>query len=153
MPRDKSSLLIATLRELLTTEGVKTQEGIKQALQQRGIEANQSKISRSLHKIGAIKTKNALGEVVYQLPKEPSPPSTAELANLIIDITNNEIMIIVHTAPGSASLIARLLDHNMQKLEILGTVAGDDTIIVIPKSTKQTQQSMDAVKKFLMNLK
>ncbi len=152
--RDKSNLLLVSLRELLGHEAVHTQEDIKLALSRLGIEANQSKISRALHKIGAVKTKNASGQVVYQLPKEPAPPTTSSsLANLLIDIVHNEIMIIVHTSPGSASLIARVLDHHAQQLNILGTVAGDDTIVVIPTSIKETQKTLNALKTMLMNLK
>lgn len=151
--REKSNRLLANLRELLGQEAVHTQEGIKLALSRLGIEANQSKISRALHKIGAVKTKNAAGQIVYQLSKEPAPPTTSSsLANLLIDIVHNEIMLIVHTSPGSASLIARVLDHHAQQLGILGTVAGDDTILVIPTSIKETEKTLDALKTLLMNL-
>lgn len=149
----KSSQLLSILRDLLTADVVRTQEDIKHALHKLGIEVNQSKISRLLHKMGAVKTRNEYGQVVYQLPKEPSPPSPANLASLITGIVHNEVMIIVHTSPGSASLIARLLDHHQQKLQILGTVAGDDTIIIIPASTHQLKQCLQAIKLFLMGLK
>lgn len=141
--------LVSILRDLLMAKAVRTQSDIQAALEKLGIEINQSKISRSLHKLGAVKTKNAQGQVVYQLPKEPTPPQAANLTNLITNIVHNEILIIVHTSPGSASLIARLLDHNQEKLNILGTVAGDDTIIVIPESSKKTLQTLQAIKEFL----
>ena len=150
----KSNQLMEALRTLLLGQVVRTQEEIKQALHQLGIEANQSKISRSLHKIGAVKTKNEKDQVIYQLPKEPAPSTTAgALANLIIDIVHNEIMIIIHTSPGSASLIARYLDHQQQNLNILGTVAGDDTIAVIPKSIQKTEHTLNLIKNLLMTLK
>lgn len=142
----KKANLLNTLRDLLSHEAVNTQEDIKLALARHGIEANQSKISRALYKIGAVKTKNAQGDVIYQLPKEPAPPTSTALANLVIDIVYNEIMIILHTSPGSASLIARALDHQQEQLNILGTVAGDDTIIVIPQSIKQIKKTLAAIK-------
>ncbi|QLH42176.1 MAG: arginine repressor [Coxiellaceae bacterium] len=148
--RDQSSLLLNTLRELLTAKVVHTQADIQAALRERGITANQSKISRCLHKLGAVKTKNETGQVVYQLLKEPAPiPTSPTLTQLITDIVHNEMMIIIHTSPGSASLIARILDHQQQKLGILGTVAGDDTIIVIPASIKTLRQTLNSIKSSL----
>jgi len=152
MMKPKKTNLLTVLKELLTANAVRTQEDIKHALQQLGFEVNQSKISRFLHKLGAVKTKNEAGEIVYQLPKESPLPSRANLANLITDIVNNEIIIIIHTSPGSASLIARLLDSNQQKLSILGTVAGDDTIVVIPQSIHKIEQTLTAIKTFINNL-
>lgn len=149
----KSKSLLKTLRDLLATESVGTQEEIKAALKKMDIDANQSKISRSLHKLGAIKIKNQTGDVVYRLPKEPAPPtSRSALANLIIEIIANEFLIMVHTSPGSASLIARMLDHHQKQLNILGTVAGDDSIIVIPKSVTEISHVISAIKLLLTDL-
>ena len=138
----RSTQLLTILRDLLVSKAVKTQDDIKEALLQLGFKVNQSKISRLLHKLGAIKTKNELGEIVYQLPKEPLPPTiSSELAHLIID---------VHTSPGSASLIARVIDHHQQHLKILGTVAGDDTVVVIPKSIQQIQAIIKDIETLLL---
>ena len=147
----RSTQLLTILRDLLVSKAVKTQDDIKEALLQLGFKVNQSKISRLLHKLGAIKTKNELGEIVYQLPKEPLPPTiSSELAHLVIDVVNNEMLIIVHTSPGSASLIARVIDHHQQHLKILGTVAGDDTVVVIPKSIQQIQAIIKDIESLLL---
>jgi len=130
--------IIADLQDILRTDIASTQEAICQALENKGHPINQSKISRLLRKIGAVKTKNASGRIVYRLPKEPAPPtSNSQLTTLVIDITYNETCLIVHAAPGSASLIARLIDHHRETLDILGTIAGDDTILVIPQFCKK----------------
>jgi transcriptional regulator of arginine metabolism len=54
-------------------------------------------------------------------------------------------MIVVHTSPGSASLIARFLDYRHKETEILGTVAGDDTIFIVPKSIKRIHHTLKEV--------
>ena len=129
--------LIDDLRSLLIAGKVKTQEDICIALQSKGHEIAQSKVSRLLRKLGAVKSKNELGQIVYRLPLEPAPPtSNSQLSSLIINITANESLAIVNTSPGSAQLIARVLDYHKKELQLLGTIAGDDTILVIPKSIK-----------------
>ncbi len=142
--------ILDNLRDLLLEGAVSTQEDIGTALIKQGHDVNQSKVSRMLRKIGAVKSKNEFGQIVYRLPKEPAPPSlNSQLASLIIDISCNENMIVINTSPGSASVISRLLDYQRDKSGILGTVAGDDTILVIPKSVKQTQAVLQEIKLLL----
>lgn len=152
--RDKNQKLLEDIRNLLRTNTATTQEEIKERLEKIGFEINQSKISRMLRKLGAIKTTNDDNQVVYSLPREPAPPPTSSpLKNLVIDIQYNESLIVIATVPGSASLIARLIDHHLNKLELLGTIAGDDTIFVVPKSIKEIPSIAKTLNKFLMNTK
>lgn len=138
------------LRTLLTGRKASTQEAICAALEKLGYEINQSKVSRLLRKIGAIKIVNTRGQTVYSLPREPAPPSvTTPLKDLILDITANETLVVIFTSPGSASLIGRVLDYNQITTEILGTLAGDDTIFVAPKSVKDISKLESEIKKLL----
>jgi transcriptional regulator of arginine metabolism len=149
----KSSKMLESLKKLLVEGSTSTQEDIKQHLTKLGFEVNQAKISRLLRKLGAIKTSNEYGQIVYCLPKEPAPPSAKSLlTNLVIDIERNEMLIVIHTSPGSASLFGRVIDHNLVKLDVLGTVAGDDTIIVIPRSVKQIEQTFLNIKELLTEI-
>lgn len=145
--------LIEELRSLLTQGLAKTQEELRVHLQKAGYEVNQSKISRLLRKLGAIKTVgNAAsgGGIVYQLPFEPEPPSgETTIHHLVMDIQKNEMLIVVRTSPGSASLIARVLDFNADRLKILGSVAGDDTIFVVPQSINRIEEAFKAIKDLL----
>lgn len=146
--------LESALRELLLRGAVSTQEELCEQLQSLGHDIQQSKASRLLRKIGAMKSRNEHGQVVYRLPKEPAPPHSAKiLLHLIIDIVANEQLIVVHCHPGSASLVARLLDHHMEKTEIIGTVAGDDTILVVPKSISRITQTLHSIKSVLHTLR
>jgi len=138
------------LRALLTEGKVTTQEDICTTLEAKGHNINQSKVSRLLRKVGAVKTKNELGQIVYRLPHEPAPPTTqSQLSSLIIDINANETTIIVNTSPGSAQLIARILDYHKKEIAILGTIAGDDAIFIAPKSTKKIKHTIEAINNLL----
>lgn len=142
--------LMNALGQLLHAGSTSTQDEICAQLTTQGYAVNQSKVSRMLRKIGAVKAKNEHNQVVYCLPKEPSPPSTvSSLGNLVVNIVANEMLIILHTSPGSASLIARMLDYNHEKVGILGTVAGDDTILVLPTSIHKTEETLNNIKVLL----
>lgn len=131
---EKFDSLGEAFKSLLKEEKFGSQSEIVAALQELGFEhINQSKVSRMLSKFGAVRTRNTKMEMVYQLPLELSVPTTSSpLKNLVIDIDHNDMLIVIHTSPGAAQLIARLLDSIGKAEGILGTIAGDDTIFVTP---------------------
>tara|TARA_R110002126_G_scaffold187410_1_gene336010 strand:+ start:501 stop:980 length:480 start_codon:yes stop_codon:yes gene_type:complete len=143
-----SKIILEDLKRVLLHGGNTTQEAIVLALEEQGHNVNQSKISRLLRKINAIKTKNDQGAMVYCLPHDAeAPPIHSSLSDLVIDIVANESMIIIKTSPGAASLLARVLDQ--KKCQILGTIAGDDTIFVAPESIQSIEQSLSLVREQL----
>ena len=145
---ESSSPILDDLRKLLLHGANATQDTICNALEEKGHRVNQSKVSRLLRKINAIKFMNDQGDMVYHLPHDATPPPIGTtLSSLIIDIVANETTIIIRTSPGAASLIARIIDH--KKCQILGTIAGDDTIFVAPHSIKTIEQTMSLVRLFL----
>lgn len=148
-PAKSRSISINEALHNILLQGVASSQGdLIKLLITQGYKANQSKVSRLLNKLEAVKIRNSKGDVVYSLPKEPAPPSSINnVANLIIDVVANESLIVVHTNPGSASLIARLLDYKRDELAILGTVAGDDTIFIAPISVKSITKIVIAIKK------
>jgi transcriptional regulator of arginine metabolism len=148
--RKEAQPLDEALRLLLMGRRASTQEDICAALVKLGYEINQSKASRLLRKIGAIKIVNERGATVYSLPREPGPPSmNTPLRSLILDIVSNETLVVIFTSPGSASMVARVLDYNQISTEILGTIAGDDTIFVAPKSVKDILKLFEEIKSLL----
>ena len=148
-PNDQADIIVA-IQELLRNKSAGTQEDIRVALERKGLIANQVKISRVLHKIGAIKMTED-HRVVYRLPTELvsiSPKDT--LKQLILNISHNESLIVVNTAPGAAQLVARLLDLEQVK-GILGTIAGDDTIFIAPQQNGMISAVYQDLYKFLLN--
>jgi len=142
---EPSKRLLDDLRDLLKKGSNATQDMLSNALEAQGHRVNQSKVSRLLGKINAIKFKNDQGEMVYRLPHDATPPSiTTSVSELVIDIVANESTIIIRTSPGSASLIARILDH--KTCHILGTIAGDDTIFVAPESVADIDNTLSLIR-------
>lgn len=146
----KSQTLLEALQTLLMERRTHTQDAICEELEKLGYETNQSKVSRILRKIGAIKIVNTAGETAYSLPREPAPPSPKTvLGDLILNIAANENLVVIFTSPGSASMVARMLDYNQMTTEILGTIAGDDTIFVAPKTVQDISKLTQEIKSLL----
>ncbi len=132
-------LRLDVLRDLLREGEASTQEDLCEALRKKKFDVTQSTVSRDLRKVGAIKTTDSSGQTIYKLPEEMHvlPPNVSHnLGGLLIDVESNESMIVLHTSPGSASLVARHLDSMRGQLDILGTIAGDDTIFLAPTSAR-----------------
>ncbi len=148
-----SKTRLQEIKKLLLEGLVSTQEEICGELRKLHYDITQSTISRDLRRIGAIRTVNSNGETIYKLtesvPRAKENQSVVDsvssgLAGLIKDIKHNGYIIVIHTTPGSASLIAKHID-DVQPNGILGTIAGDDTIFVIPSSKDQAQITIDAI--------
>ena len=131
---------LLVLRQLIREGEASTQEELCSALKRKKFDITQSTVSRDLRRIGAIKATNSEGEIIYHLPEHhlaQLPRANHDVSQLVVEIRSNESMIVVHTTPGSASLIAADLDRMRATLGILGTLSGDDTIFVAPISTRQ----------------
>lgn len=150
---EKSDSLSDAFKSLLREEKFSSQSEIVAALQEMGFsQINQSKVSRMLSKFGAVRTRNTKMEMVYQLPAELSVPTTSSpLKNLVMDIDHNDVLIVIHTSPGAAQLIARLLDSIGKAEGILGTIAGDDTIFVTPTRETPIHQLMETIHELFEN--
>ncbi|EJU4430731.1 transcriptional regulator ArgR [Salmonella enterica] len=143
----KQEELVRAFKALLKEEKFSSQGEIVLALQDQGFEnINQSKVSRMLTKFGAVRTRNAKMEMVYCLPAELGVPTTSSpLKNLVLDIDYNDAVVVIHTSPGAAQLIARLLDSLGKAEGILGTIAGDDTIFTTPASGFSVRDLCEAI--------
>lgn len=144
---DKQDQLVKAFKAILKEEKFSSQGEIVDALKAQGFDnINQSKVSRMLTKFGAVRTRNAKMEMVYCLPVELGVPTTSSpLKELVMDIDYNDALVVIHTGPGAAQLIARLLDSLGKAEGILGVVAGDDTIFITPTRSTTTARLFDAV--------
>lgn len=137
------------LREILLEGKARTQSEIQQELELNGISSSQPKISRLLHQIGAIKVVDNQGKTQYRLPHEvglihelTSPQEKTLIRQWVLSILANDTLIIIHTTPGAAGMVARIIDQHRMNLDVLGTIAGDDTIFVAPKNNTQIAETI-----------
>ena len=144
---DKQERLVKAFKAILKEEKFSSQGEIVDALKAQGFDnINQSKVSRMLTKFGAVRTRNAKMEMVYCLPVELGVPTTSSpLKELVMEIGYNSALVVIHTGPGAAQVIARLLDSLGKAEGILGVVAGDDTIFITPTNAISTEELYDSV--------
>ncbi|BDX05387.1 transcriptional regulator ArgR [Planctobacterium marinum] len=133
---------IKAFKEVLKAESYGSQGEIVEVLKSMGFaNISQSKVSRMLSKFGAVRARNAKGDMVYCLPPELGMPTAkSPLKQLVLDVEHNGVMIIIRTTPGAAQLIARLLDSLGRSDGVLGTIAGDDTIFIAPSAVDQIEE-------------
>jgi transcriptional regulator of arginine metabolism len=138
----KDKDLLKAFKIILKEKEYRSQDEIAYELSSRGFEnISQSKVSRLLTKVGAIRSRNAHQKIIYQLPDEMIIPKVNyAIDSIALNVMNNGTQIIVKTGAGGASLIARMLDSLEGSFGIMGTIAGDDTVLVIPSDTKNIQR-------------
>lgn len=125
--------------DLISSNPIGNQETLAQSLRKRGIQATQATLSRDLNELGVMRIPTGAG-IRYALPGEPVEGQLRPIvAREVLAVKANESIILINTIPGRAQGVARYLD-NQDDPEILGTVAGDDTVIVIPRSVKRIKR-------------
>jgi transcriptional regulator of arginine metabolism len=143
---------LEVLKSLLEEGSLGTQDELREELEKRDFEVTQSTISRDLRRLGAVRALDPQGRTIYRLPSSeeaPIPSSTGgTFRNLVTDIEWNEALVVIHTLPGSASLVARQLDRE-RPAGILGTIAGDDTIFVAPPRRRKTSAVAEEIEGYL----
>jgi len=138
------------LRKLLSQGKLSTQDELREELEERKFAVTQSTISRDLRRVGAVKAIDPNGRTVYRLSTDPTPArvpvATGSLRDLVKTIESNGSMIVLHTVSGSASLIAVHLDR-VHASHIMGTLAGDDTVFIAPRSLKKIKETMASIER------
>ena len=124
------------LLEVIAGKAVSTQSELKELLKARGIVADQATLSRDIRELGLIKASDDGAHYRYAPVESVSPPAhmkaSTTLARLVRKIDCSGNLLVVKTDPGEASPIGLALDR-MGWSEVVGTVAGDDTLLVVVK--------------------
>ena len=134
------------ITELISEEAIYTQEDLRKQLRRNGIHVNQATLSRDLRELGLVKTVNG-----YALPANeegggpPMPALEHLLREFVVDVREAENLLVLKTTPGSAQPVAAALDSEGW-LEIVGTIAGDDTILTITPSRTVCHKTAEKIR-------
>ena len=124
------------IARLLADQAVTSQAQLADLLAADGIQATQATVSRDLDDLGAIKVRVAGGETVYAIPELPTEQRAPEdhlrrvFGDWVVEVAHSGNLVVLRTPPGSAHVVGSALDRS-GLAEVLGTVAGDDTLIVV----------------------
>jgi transcriptional regulator of arginine metabolism len=128
----------AVIREILARKAVSTQDALRRQLAARGIRAAQATLSRDLIALGVRRARIGSGTGAgrrYVVSGDASALPIEPVQRMVEAIESNGALVVVRTKGGAASPVARALDE-AHLPELLGTVAGDDTVLAIPATTQ-----------------
>lgn len=137
--RGSASARRAKVVSLVQAELVHSQSDLVKLLAKAGFDVTQATASRDLEDIGAFRGRSKDGTAIYQLPQDEAQNSsrvTSLPSDLILSIDSSANMAVVRTPPGGAQLLACALDGARTQgrmTALIGTVAGDDTVLLISK--------------------
>ena len=151
---------LEALRLIISSQQLGSQDELLNALQKEGFKLTQATLSRDLKQLKVAKAASMSGNYVYVLPNETmykrvaTPNSIREMMRVpgFISINFSGNMGIIKTRPGYASSIAWNID-NSDIPEILGTIAGDDTIFIVIKEGVKHQEVVEALSDVVPNMK
>ncbi len=113
--------------KLIRAKRISTQEDLAQELRNQGIAATQVTLSRDIRDLRLVKTRDGYQEMA---PEETGPQFSLLASEFLLDVLRAQNLVVLKTSPGHANSVAVALDREYWP-EILGTIAGDDTILLI----------------------
>ncbi|MEH7385497.1 transcriptional regulator ArgR [Bacillus sp. JJ1521] len=129
------------IREIITSNDIETQDEIVDILKSEGYNITQATVSRDIKELHLVKVPMIDGRYKYSLPADqrfnPLQKLKRSLMDAFVKIDSAGHMLVMKTLPGNANAIAALIDH-LDWEEILGTISGDDTILIICETPEQT---------------
>ena len=135
------------IQEIVRREEIGTQKELVERLRQLGFEVTQATVSRDIAELGLARIALGKGRHRYVLPAADLPENAYEelkrqFGLFVRDVDRGGHLLVVKTAEGHASGIAYLLDR-LRRDEIVGTLAGDDTILVVARTEEAAQALED----------
>ncbi len=133
--------------ELIATYPIGTQDELIAHLREEGYNATQATVSRDIRALKLVKVLTESGAYCYVLPRKEAGNAAAAMqvpsyqktyGDSILSVAYSMNNVVIKTAAGMASAVAVVLDHAYHEM-MLGTVAGDDTIIVVTRSTDESR--------------
>ncbi len=136
--------------ELIEKYEISTQEALIQRLAECGFESTQTTISRDIRQLKLIKGPTGRGTYKYVAPEakrsNDAPGHNSALTDAVLKIESAQNIVVIKTMSGMANAIAVCID-SLSIHDIVGSVAGDDTILLVIKTTEKAEQTEFELKK------
>jgi transcriptional regulator of arginine metabolism len=133
--------------KLIRGKRISTQDELAQELKNLGIAATQVTLSRDIRDMRLVKTRDGYKEMA---PEESGPQFSLLASEFLQDVLRAQNLVVLKTSPGHANSVAVALDHE-QWPEVIGTIAGDDTILVITPDNATAELVQDKLVGLLEN--
>lgn len=134
------------IREIITKNEIETQDELVDYLKEAGFNVTQATVSRDIKELHLVKVPLIDGRYKYSLPSDqrfnPLQRLRRALMDSFVSIDGSENLIVMKTLPGNANAIGALID-NLDWDDIIGTICGDDTILVICRHKEKSPEIID----------
>jgi len=131
------------IREIIANKDIETQEELVEELKKAGYNVTQATVSRDIKELHLVKVPTNDGRYKYSLPADhrfnPLQKLKRMLTESFVGIEKSENLIVMKTLPGNANAVSALID-NLDWPEIIGTIAGDDTILIICRDREKVPE-------------
>lgn len=142
------------IEEIIISRQISSQEELLSLLTEKGFELTQATLSRDIKELQIVKMPTANGDYAYRRPSAAisSQEDTSPLSNFgFVSIEFSGQLAVIKTRPGYAMAIAGEIDAKAKET-ILGTVAGDDTILLIPRENISREEVSASLASFIPNI-
>jgi transcriptional regulator of arginine metabolism len=138
-----------TILQLMEGGPVPSQEDLQKALGKRGHKVGQATLSRDIRDLGLIKTVHGYTVATGNAAAEPVlPPVSRLVREFVLDVRPAQNLLVLKTAVGSAQPVAAALDAEAWP-EVVGTIAGDDAILIVSPNKKATNRLAVKIREML----
>ncbi|MDR5694684.1 MAG: arginine repressor [Armatimonadota bacterium] len=142
--------------EILRRQPVGTQAELVRQLRRMGMKVTQATVSRDLRRLGVVKVRTDQGGYRYLPLEEPLPPPreaqdrlVRSFQEFVTEVDFGVDLVLVKTLTGRANAVAAAIDE-VRWPDVAGTVAGDDTIIVVPRTKAAQRKVLERLRKLLV---
>ena len=142
----------AAILSIIENQDIETQEELADALRQRGIQVTQATVSRDIKELRLLKVLTPMGTYKYATADKAENGLTDRfirmLAESVLSVAASANMIVIKTLSGSAAVAAEALD-SFHWPEVLGTIAGDNTIFMVVRTLDEVQAVVDRIQEMM----
>lgn len=140
------------IRDIITHQDIETQDELVDALRAEGFQVTQATVSRDIKELLLIKVPTDDGRYKYSMPTDQRYNPVQKLKRALVDsfvyIDRTGNLVVMKCLPGTANSVAVLLD-NMEWSQLMGTISGDDTILLICRSEEDGEQVVSQINSYI----
>lgn len=140
------------IREIIANQEIDTQDELVEALRKSGFQVTQATVSRDIKELMLIKVPTDEGKYKYSMPTaqryNPIQKLQRSLVDSFVHIDHTGNLVVMKCLPGTANSVAVLID-NMEWPDLLGTICGDDTILLICRDEKYSYFIIEQIMGFI----
>ena len=141
-----------TIKQILASRTITTQSELASAMRKEGFKTTQATLSRDMKELGIAWVYTPSGAKYMLSPEQEEERMTTLIGFEIEKIEANESIVVIKTLPGRAQGVAEIIDR-LHLPSVLGTLAGDNTVFILPRSVKKIKETINALRGVLEKTK